>query len=281
MINPETLALTFGLTSAVAWGAGDFSGGFATRQSPVLTVIFISQVIGGALLTALAILRGTPLPGLAFMAAGALAGIFGMSGLICLYKGLAVGRMGIVAPLSAVITALVPVTFAFFTEGAPRILQMAGFAVALVAVWCLAAADGRFRINRQELLLSLAAGGGFGLFFILIDQASQVSVLWPLVAARTASLALIGAILVLRGQPLALEPRRLPLMALAGVLDTAGNAFFALAAQMGRLDVAAVLSSLYPMSTVLLARYILKEHLRPQQWAGVLAAVSAMVLVAV
>lgn len=280
MIAPETLAIAFGLSSAVAWGAGDFSGGFATKQSPVLTVIFIAQVIGGLLLVSLAFLLGESLPDRSFMTSGALAGLFGTFGLVCLYRGLASERMGIVAPLSAVITALVPVAFAFFSEGAPRMLQLTGFAVALVAVWCLAAANSGQGIRRQEILLSLAAGGGFGLFFIFIDQASRETILWPLVAARTASLVLIGTILAVKRQLLLPDRRRFPVIALAGILDTAGNAFFALAAQQGRLDVAAVLSSLYPLSTVLLARFILKERLHRQQWAGVLAAVVAMVLIA-
>ena len=280
MTTPETLALVFGLSSAVTWGAGDFSGGLATKQSPGLTVIFFSQLAGGILLAVLAPLLGEPFPGNSALAAGALAGIFGMLGLACLYRGLALGRMGIVAPLSAVITALVPVGFAFFYEGAPRPLQIAGFAVALAAVWCLTAANGRNGIDRQEIILSVAAGGGFGLFFILIDQASHESILWPLAAARLASLALIGAILVFTKQLVLPERRRLPIIILAGVLDTAGNAFFALAARVGRLDVAAVLSSLYPLSTVLLARFILKEQLHRRQWAGVLAAAMALVLVA-
>ena len=281
MTTPETLALIFGLSSAVTWGAGDFSGGLATKQSPGLTVMFFSQLAGGILLAGLAPMLGEPFPGKSALATGALAGIFGMLGLTSLYRGLALGRMGIVAPLSAVIAALVPVGFAFFSEGAPRPLQIAGFAVALAAVWCLTASGGRGGIDRQEIMLSLAAGGGFGLFFILIDQASREAILWPLAAARLASLVLIGAILAFTKQLVLPEGRRLPLIILAGILDTAGNAFFALAARIGRLDVAAVLSSLYPLSTVLLARLVLKERLQRVQWAGVLAAVTALVLVTV
>jgi drug/metabolite transporter (DMT)-like permease len=188
--------------------------------------------------------------------------------------------MGIVAPLSAVVTALVPVIFALVQEGAPRRLQFAGFGVALVAVWCLAASQETSRIRRQEVILSLAAGTGFGLFFIFIDQASRETILWPLIAARGASLTMIGLILAVRRPRFRPARSQLPVMALAGILDVAGNAFFALAAQMGRLDVAAVLSSLYPLSTVLLARVILKERLHRQQWAGVAAALAAMVMIA-
>ncbi len=280
MTTPETLALIFGLSSAITWGAGDFSGGLATKQSPGLTVIFFSQLTGGILLTVLAHLLGEPFPGPSALAAGALAGIFGMLGLTALYRGLALGRMGIVASLSAVVAALVPVGFAFFSEGAPRPLQIAGFAAALSAVWCLTASNGRSGIDRQEIMLSLAAGGGFGLFFILIDQAGREAILWPLAAARVASLALLGTFFTFTRRLALPAWRRLPIIILAGVLDTAGNALFALAAQIGRLDVAAVLSSLYPLSTVLLARFILKERLHRRQWAGVLAAVMALVLVA-
>lgn len=185
------------------------------------------------------------------------------------------------APLSAVITALVPVAFAFFKEGSPRVLQFAGFGVVLIAVWCLVVSNGGSGLRRQEIMLSLAAGGGFGLFFIFFDQASPETIRWPLVAARAASLGLLGAILSIKRQRVWPEYRQFPMMALAGAPDTAGNALFALAAQAGRLDVAAVLSSLYPLSTVLLARFILKERLHYRQWAGVIAAIMAMVLIAV
>ncbi len=280
MIQPEAMTVAFGLGSAVAWGAGDFSGGFATKHNSVLTVLFISQVIGGMLLVGLALLLAAPFPGRADMTAGALAGLFGTMGLACLYRGLASGRMGIVAPLSAVVTALVPVVFAFFHEGAPDGLQFAGFGAALVAVWCLAAPQEAEPVNRREVLLSLAAGIGFGLFFIFVDQASRETVLWPLAAARCASLVMIGAILTVRRRRMRASRPQLAVIALAGVLDMAGNALFALAAQTGRLDVAAVLSSLYPLSTVLLARTILSERLHPRQWAGVAAALAAMVMIA-
>jgi drug/metabolite transporter (DMT)-like permease len=280
MITPETLTVVFGLGSAVTWGAGDFSGGVATKRNPVLSVLFISQVIGLGLLVGLAFFRAEPLPARAGLTAGALAGLFGTLGLACLYRGLASGRMGVVAPLSAVVTALVPVVFAFFLEGAPGVLTFAGFGAALVAVWCLAASQEAGGIHRREVLLSLAAGGGFGLFFICIDQASRESILWPLAAARCASLTMIGAILTVRRRQLCASGSQLAVMALAGALDTAGNAFFALAAQMGRLDVAAVLSSLYPLSTVLLARTVLREHLHRRQWVGVAAALAAIVMIA-
>ncbi|MDJ0722550.1 MAG: EamA family transporter [Desulfobacterales bacterium] len=280
MIQPEALTIAFGLGSAVAWGAGDFSGGFATKRHPVLDVLFISQLIGGGLLVGLALLLAEPFPSRADLTTGALAGLFGTLGLACLYRGLASGRMGLVAPLSAVVTALVPVVFAFFHEGAPGVLQFAGFGAALVAVWCLAASRAAGRIQRREILLSLAAGGGFGLFFIFIDQASRETILWPLAAARCASLTMIGAILTVRRRRLRASGPQLAIIALAGVLDMAGNAFFALAAQMGRLDVAAVLSSLYPLSTVLLARVLLNERLHRHQWAGVAAALAAMIMIA-
>jgi len=276
----ETLAITYGLASALTWGAGDFSGGFATKRGKVLMVILLSQLLGALLLFSLALFFAEQVPEVRHLIFGAMAGISGVLGLTALYKGLALGRMGIVAPLSAVITALLPMTFSFLFEGLPRLPQVSGFAVAIVSVWLLSYPGRGLKIKGEELRLSLTAGVCFGLFFIFIDQASTHSILWPLVAARIASIILISAILVTTRKIGAPSKRQVPFIVLAGILDAAGNAFFALAAHIGRLDVSAVLSSLYPGSTVLLAWLILKEKLLPQQWAGVAAAIAALALIA-
>ncbi|MEJ2638766.1 MAG: DMT family transporter [Desulfosarcinaceae bacterium] len=281
MISPEAWAVTFGLGSAISWGAGDFSGGFASKRTSALTVIFYSQMIGVALLIGLQ--RFFPGHGwtLGQLLWGALAGVSGVVGLIALYRGLATGRMGIVAPLSAVLTALVPLVLAFLTEGLPRQTQLTGFGLALMAIWLFGANEARSRAFRAELGLSLVAGAGFGLFFVSIDHISSEAILWPLIAARVASVTVIGSILAVRRQ-LAPPPRhQLLVIALAGSLDVAGNGFFALASKMGRLDMAAVLASMYPVTTVLLARCLLKERLRRQQHIGLVAACAALVLIVI
>jgi uncharacterized membrane protein len=281
MLSPEAWAVTFGVGSAISWGAGDFSGGFASKKTSALTVIFYSQMIGVALLVGLQ--RFFPGDGwtLGQLGWGALAGVSGVVGLIALYKGLATGRMGIVAPLSAVVTALIPLALALLTEGFPRQSQLVGFGLALAAIWLFAANEAGSHEFRSEMGLSLLAGTGFGLFFVCIDHISSEAILWPLIAARLASVSLIGCILVARRQ-LAPPPRQqLLFIALAGSLDVAGNGFFALASKLGRLDMAAVLASMYPVTTVLLARCLLKEHLRRPQRIGLVAACVALVLIVI
>jgi len=280
MLTPETLSITCGLASALAWGTGDFAGGLASRRGNPFTVILFSQLIGGTLLFALAMRFATILPPAGHLLSAALSGVFGVLGLIMLYRGLAQGRMGLVAPLSAVVTALIPLVFSFFMEGFPGRLRMIGFVIALAAVWFLSSPGGAARIESGELKLSLFAGLGFGLFFILLDHATTRAVLWPLVAARAAAILVMLALLTSTRQ-LAAPPRgQFTFIALAGILDTAGNAAFGMAAHLGRLDIAAVLASLYPASTVLLAWMVFRERLGRQQWVGVVTAATALVLIA-
>lgn len=280
MINPETLTIACGIGSALAWGAGDFAGGFASRRGNALIVVLFSQLIGGILLFCLAAAFARSMPPTGHLLSGGLAGIFGVLGLIGLYTGLAQGRMGLVAPLSAVVTAVVPMAFSFFMEGFPGGLRVVGFGIAMAAVWLLSSPGGDSKIAPGELRLSLSAGLGFGLFFIFMDHASSQAVLWPLVAARAAAIVVMFTILATTRQ-LAPPPRgQFAFIALAGILDTAGNAAFGMAAHLGRLDIAAMLASLYPASTVLLAWLVFRERLGRRQWFGVVTAAVALVLIA-
>lgn len=278
-MTSEAIAITYGLSSAISWGAGDFSGGWASRRNSVLTVILFSQVIGALMLVALAFLFSESVPATPALVWGGVAGICGVLGLTAFYKGLASGRMGVVAPLSAVLTAMLPVCFALFTEGLPRLTQISGFAVALLAVWFLSAPESSSRINKVEFGLSMVAGLGFGLFFVCIGHVSSQGIFWPLVAARTASISMMAMVLFMKKTRFVPPGNQIPCITLTGILDAAGNSFFALAAHTGRLDVSAILASLYPATTVLLAWFLLKERLQRQQWAGVGAVVVALVLI--
>lgn len=278
-MSTEFLAITYGISSALTWGAGDFSGGLASKRGNVLSVILYSQLLGVILLIAWGWLSSEPLPVQGFLIWGAVSGIFGSLGLVALYTALAQGKMGIVAPVSAIVTAMLPIFAALWSEGLPGKPQLLGFALALVAVWLLSFSGSAVAVEKSGLGLSLLAGIGFGMFFICIDQASHESVIWPLVAARFSSILFLLSIFAWRRGYQTPVKRQWPFVALAGVFDTAGNAFFALATQVGRLDVSAVLASLYPASTVLLAWLLLKEKLQPKQWFGVLAAVAALVLI--
>ncbi len=278
-MTSEGIAITYGLSSAIIWGAGDFSGGWASRRNSVLTVILFSQVIGALMLVAFGYLFSEPVPATLALVWGGVAGICGVLGLTAFYKGLASGRMGVVAPLSAILTAMLPVCFAFFTEGLPRLTQISGFAVALLSVWFLSAPESSSRIKKAEFGLSMVAGLGFGLFFVCIGHVSHQGIFWPLVAARAASVSMMAMVLFMKKTRFVPPGNQIPIIALTGILDAGGNAFFALAAHTGRLDVAAILASLYPATTVLLAWFLLKERLQGQQWVGVGAAVVALVLI--
>jgi drug/metabolite transporter (DMT)-like permease len=178
------------------------------------------------------------------------------------------------------VTATIPILVSFLFEGAPAPSQLVGFGMALVAVWLLSGGGDGGPIQARELGLAVIAGLGFGGFFLLIDRVSESAVLWPLVAARIASISfLLLLTLTRRGWQ---RPARslLPLIVLSGIFDTGWNTFFAMATRMGRLDIAAVLSSLYPAATVLLAWLYLKERLMPRQWLGVVGALVALVLIA-
>ena len=281
MINPETVAVACGLCSALAWGAGDFAGGLASRRSNVLTVVLFSQMLGGILMFGLTPMFADNAPDTRQVLSGMLAGAFGVLGLVGLYKGLASGRMGLVAPLSALVTAVIPMGFSFVAEGLPTTLQRFGLTTAIAAVWLLSSPGGDMQIQKGELRLSLLAGLGFGLFFILMDHASGQAVLWPLLASKIGAVTVMFIILVATRQ-LTPPPRgQVGFIALAGILDTAGTAAFTVATHLGRLDVSTVLASLYPASTIMLAWLAFRERLSHRQWFGVAGAGVALVLIAV
>ena len=279
MFGGEAAAVVFGLASALTWGAGDFSGGLATKRTPVFGVLAIGHAAGLLLLIALALLWGEPLPAAADLGWGLAAGLAGAVGVASLYRALAIGQMGMVAPLSAVLTAALPALFGMLTEGMPGAGTLVGFGLALLAIW-LIAGTGAVRGARAGMGLAVLAGLGFGLFFILAHRAGTSAVFWPLVAARAGSLGLVLPLALSRRQLPRPDGRLLTPVLLSGTLDVAGNAFFVLAGQAGRLDVAAILSSLYPASTVLLAALLLGERVLRVQMLGIVAALGAIALIA-
>jgi drug/metabolite transporter (DMT)-like permease len=265
-----------GLASAACWGAGDFCGGLATRGSPPRPVVMASQLVGAALLLALAIGSGEPVPEPHRLALCGAAGLLGVVGLLALYRALAGGAMGVAAPVSGVLCASVPVAAGAWLEGLPGALTLGGFALAIGAVWLVTRTGQGRQVSMSELTLPVVAGLAFGAFVVLMARASGDAVFWPLVAARIVSIAVLGGIAVAaRERP---WPNRADIVpvALAGVFDAGGNACLVAAAHAGRLDVAGVLSSLYPASTVLLAWWILREPITRWQLAGLAASLAAI-----
>ncbi|MDD2695484.1 MAG: DMT family transporter, partial [Anaerolineales bacterium] len=222
-----------------------------------------------------------PLPGWRSAMWAGLSGFFGILGLAALYRGLAAGHMATSAPTSGVVGAVLPVAFGIATEGCPTALQLAGFAIAVAGIWFVSRAPSTGTENLGRALgLGIAAGIGFGLFFILIAQVEPGLLMTPVIVVRCVSLTLISTTLLVKRLPLTMA-RVHPSAAVAGVLDAAGNVLYMLATQLVRLDVSTMLASLYPAVTVLLARFVLKEHVYPTQWAGLLLCMLAVVLIAV
>lgn len=275
----ESAAIFYGLLAALVWGAGDFSGGLASKRTNVYAVIFISQSIGGIFLLLLAVAVGEPLPDPSSISVGGSAGVAGVVGLLFFYRGLAAGQMGVVAPVAAVFTTTLPMLVGLWLEGFPGLLPSVGFLLAIFAIVLFSLVEGGKGFTFKDLHMPVIAGIGFAFFFILIDRVAETAVYWPLVSARAASTSVIVLAARRNGQPLHAEKDRLPVIAIAGIFDAGGNVFFTLASHFGRLDIVATLASLYTGVTVLLAYAILKERLTDTQRLGVFTALMAVVLI--
>jgi len=281
-MEPEVLALICGLAAAASYGTGDFCGGFATKRSSVYSVIVISQIFGLALIVGLAVAMGEPIPPGNNLVFGGLAGLFGTLGLMALYIGLARGRMGVVAPVSAIVGTVLPIIIGIFLEGAPSGGQLLGLVLGVCAIWYLAGGGSTASLHPRELGLPILAGVGFGFFFVFIDQVSEIAIFWPLVSARVVTITMILVFVMARRKKAVASWnfQLLFIVLLAGVFDAAGNILFALASSLGRLDISTTLTSLYPAGTIFLAWFILRERLAPRQWFGVAVALVALVLIA-
>ena len=268
----------FGLAASLCWGSGDFSGGLASRRTNATSVVIAAYAVGLVLMVVLALIWHEPFPSPPDILWGGLAGLAGALGLMMFYSALSIGRMGIAAPVSAVLTAGLPVIFSAFTEGWPSLLQLGGFALALLAIVLISRPE-RSKGSPKGIWLALLSGCCFGCFFILISRVSHAETFWPLAIARFTSVLLLLVMAWMRRQQATPGKTVVPLVLLAGILDALGNAFFVLAAHTGRLDIAAVLSSLYPAATVLLATIVLRERMTRIQAIGILVALMSVPLI--
>lgn len=280
------LSILFGLLSALSWGAGDFTGGLAARKVGAVRAVFYASVVGLIVIAVSALVTGEAFPALRVWGFAMTAGVLGSLGLILLYAAMANGTMSIAAPVSALLAAALPVLVGALTEGMPETLTLIGFGFALFAVWMVSQGEGGMKdilSHLADLKLPLLAGIGFGGYFILMHNATnEGALLWAMTGSRTASVVLISIYMMVTRTSFGIEDRSsYPVIGVNGVLDLTGNAFFILAAQAGRLDVASVLSSLYPGSTVLLAWIFLHERLTRNQWIGILSALIAIVLMTI
>jgi len=277
-LGPASVIL-FGLFSAAAWGTSDFAAGLASRRVSVLALVLAAQTVGMTVALGLAMLRAEPVPAPMDVLWSGLAGVLGTGAIVALYAGLAVGRMGVVAPVAGVIGALVPVAVGIALEGLPAGIVLVGMAAAVVAVVLVSRVGGEAGA-RSGIELGLLAGLGIGLFNVTITRVDEGLVFGPLTIVRVAALVVLALALLARRQRVALPARLAPAIVAIGLLDMAGNAGFLLAEQTGSLAVAAVLSSLYPVITVILATIVLRERVTRSHAAGIALALLAIVLIA-
>ena len=229
----------------------------------------------------LTVARGETAPTSADLVWSVLGGVAGGIGITALYRGLAVGRMGIVAPVTGVMAALIPVTAGIALEGVPPPLVLFGIALAIVAVILVSRVRDAERIGPSGLELALVAGVGIGLFSVFAAQISDGHAFGPLAVIRASEALLIVAVIVVTRAAWRTERRLVPAIAAVGVLDMVGNGAFILAVQAGALAVAAVLSSLYPVTTVILATVFLRERVTRMHAIGIALAAGAIACIAV
>jgi drug/metabolite transporter (DMT)-like permease len=264
--------------SSLLWGSADFLGGVASRRRSPIGVVGGSQLVG--LLAVLVVAAATNSWGadLGWLPWGVFAGATGCFGLACFYAGLASGMMGIVSPIAA-LGVVVPIVVGFAMGDSPSAVQLAGIALALVGVVAASGPELSGGAGRRPVLLAMVAGLMFGLVFVGLDQGAKSSALMTLLGMRMTSglgLLAVGAVLRTTGGIVASD---LPILVVVGVGDAAANLCFGLASNRGLVSLVSVLGALYPVVTVLMARWFLRERLRTVQIAGVAVALSGVVLI--
>lgn len=274
------MIIMFALASAIVFGAGDFCGGAAARRGGSMGVLLVSLPAGLIPLLVVAAVGGGTRPGA--LAWGAASGLAGGVGLLVFYRALAQGPMSVIAPVSGLMAAVVPVVVGVAGGDRLSVPAFAGIVLCLVAICFVSMEKDTGSVRRASgPVLAVFAGTAFGAFFVLIRQGDD-GTLWPLAASKLVGvLTVVVAAVAMRQGPAQVFGDRVTLSVtlLAGALDMLGNTLYVLAARAGMLSVAGVLSSLYPASTVLLARLVYGERLRPIQRAGLAIAVAGVCLV--
>ena len=280
LLPPTLVVVLLGLLASIGWGFGDFGGGLTSRRAPALGVLGGSQV--ASLLVGLVLLAFVSEPAMRpeDIAVSIAGGVFGSTGLALLYRGLAAGRMGVVAPIAAVLTAGLPVAFGFLTEGLPSQVAVLGIGFAVVSVILVSRAPDASDGRPSGLPYALGAGTLFGLFTISASFLPDELILSPLLVIRATSIVVITAWLVVRPQEWHVPRGLWPAVVGVGVLDMGATAAYLGAIAIGPLSIAAILTSLYPVVTVILAAAVLRERITPAHAAGIAAAGLAVALIA-
>jgi uncharacterized membrane protein len=267
------------LLSAATWGGSDFAGGWGARRASALLVTASGQIVSLAALLVICLFLRLALPGTSYLLYAAVGGFEGAIALAVFYRALSMGAMGLTAALTGLMTALIPVLFELMHSGWPSAVTLVGLTLGLIAIWMIShspATEGA-GTSRRALLLGASAGIGFGAQLILFKTAAAGGVLWALTSGRVAGV--VAILLVVAVAPPKGQWRGFWLAGIvSGSLDAVGNLFYMMASQMGRLDVAAVICSMYPAGTILLAGILLRERPTKRQVAGMGLALAAVAL---
>lgn len=277
------MTVVLGLTAAVLYGLADFAGGFASRRASALTVLLWSYPVGAVLMAVLLPFFPGHLDARVALFGG-LGGIAGMLGVVVMYSLMTVAPINVISPVTAVLSAMVPVIVGVSIGERPHLTAWAGILLGLLAVVLVSRTDESHphgRIRPHLIVLAVVAGLGFGLYFVFLDQAGDGSGLWPLLISRIVSAVLIVPLAFARSAVAPVRDRTLRIVLLAGACDALANFFFLLAARSGLLSLASVLTSLYPATTVILAMTLLREHASRVQRAGLVLSAGAIVLITV
>jgi len=268
----------YALGTVCCWGVSDFLGGYTSRRFNSFFLALLGHAGGFSMVFAIAAGNHLPLPATRSMIYAMIAGVSGGTALALFYRALAQGNMGLTGPISTVIGAAVPAVFGIWMEGRPRPLALAGFALALIGIWLISRPDEA--APPQGLGLAIAAGFGFAGFYIFMKAAGEGAAWWLAACSRGASLVATAVITFAGRKFRPFYPAGALIGVFAGCLDVTGTVLFVRAAQTGRLDTTVVLTSLYPVITILLARAVLKERFTPLKTAGMAAAVAAVPMIA-
>src|SRR5580658_4873604 len=279
-MTPQFLFLPTNLSLAAvfAWGTSDFLGGCGARRANAFVLTAIAQLSGLLLMAGIALASHAPFPTRTAVAWALLGGLSGGGALAIFYRALSSGRMGLTAPVAAVLGAAIPTAFGMFREGLPQAAQVAGFVLAATGIWLISRSEDEN--SREGIGMAALAGIGFAGFYLCIRQAGDGSAFWIAAMSKVVSFTLTGLIVLIGRSARDIDRRGIALGILAGCLDVIGSVLFIRASQTGRLDAAVVLSSLYPAVTVLLARFILKEHFTRWKALGMVAALLAVPMIA-
>ena len=278
------MAVALGVLVALGFGSADFLGGFTSQRLHTVTVLLVSQSCGLAAAVVLVVTLRDAAPDAHVFVLSAIAGVVGIAALWLLFRGLAVGRMSVVAPLSAVGSGVLPMAWGLLRGEHPTVLALAGVVLALSAVVIIGRGAEHDAVPSvppaQELALGIGSGIGFGVVLILFSESAADSGMWPLLIARCVSVPLLAALAFVLGHPARVPALQLPPVAGAGLFDVGANAMLLLAVRRGLLSLVAPVAALYPATTVLLARVVLHERIGRQRAGGLVLGLVGLVLIA-